>query len=329
MKPIGGEIHCWPDAGCFSYLTDSGRSSLRLILQSGFADRRFLLPDFLCGVIPKVFDELGVRYAYYRVKPDLTIDAGSVASQAYDVLYVINYFGSRQDYRGMAQDGRWIVEDSVFLPVVDPPPAAKNWIGFNSLRKISHLADGSLVKSTIPLSRNLVSAEPAPFAALKYAAKRMKAEHLETGAHSESDYLARFDEGERCVDAQTRIHAVSEASLGFLLEFYRTLSDEYRVRARNYDAAERCLGRFGVRLAPAYPCLYVLNVPRRSELREYLRTQRIYLPVHWPNATGVRNDLYDTIISVPVDSRYDEQDMARIGAGIEAFYAAAGAAPAA
>ena len=59
-RPIGGEMPFEHDERLHTYLTDSGRSSLRLILQSGFARRKFLLPDFLCDVIPRVFEELGV-----------------------------------------------------------------------------------------------------------------------------------------------------------------------------------------------------------------------------------------------------------------------------
>jgi hypothetical protein len=322
VNPIGGEIHHRHDAGLHTYFTDSGRSSLRLILKSGFAQKRFLLPDFLCGVISRVFDELEVRYAYYRVRPDLSIDPASVAGQTFDVLYVIHYFGARQDYRGLVGNGSWVLEDCVFLPVVEPPPQAERWLGFNSFRKISHLVEGSLLRSTAPLSGELIAREPAAFAALKSAAKRMKAEYLEEGRHSEAQYLALFEQGERAIDRQAGIHAIADTSLVALLGFYRNLDAEYRARSANYRAAERRLERFGVPLRADYPCLYVLRVERRDELREHLRAQRIFLPVHWPNAAAPANDLYDTIISVPVDSRYGEQDMDRVACAIEEFFRA-------
>lgn len=320
MRPVGGEIPFKQDENLFTYITDSGRSSLRLIVQSGFRDTKFLLPDFLCGVIPRVLDELGVHYAYYRVKPDLSIDAGSVEGKEFDVLYVINYFGLQQDYRHLLGRDTWVVEDSVFSPIVERPPELVNWVGFNSFRKISFLADGSLVKSTVRLSDGLVAKQGAAFSALKYQAKQMKFEYLQEQKHSEEKFLALFEEAEKTADRQTQIYSISDRSLFSLLEFYRKLDDEYRARRRNYRLAQRQLRKFGLRLRTDYPSFYILSVDRRDELRHYLYSQRVFLPVHWPSIDAVENDLYDRIISVPVDSRYGEQDMVRIAANINGFY---------
>ena len=319
---IGGEMPFEHDERVHTCLTDSGRSSLRLILQSGFARRKFLLPDFLCEVIPRVFDGLGVRYAWYRTAPDLSIDEESVRGQDFDVLYALDYFGARQRYRGLVSDGQWVLEDAVFMPVVEAPAASAcaNWIGFNSYRKISPLADGSLVRSTVPLEAGLIARTEAPFSAVKYRAKRMKAEYLREGRHTEEQYLALFTEAEGMADRQSGISSISGASLTSLLAFERQLSEEYRVRARNYRHLHGRLGGFGIALEPEYPCLYVLSVERRDELKRHLQAQRIYLPVHWPNPGGIANRLYERVISIPVDSRYGEEDMERVAAAIEGFY---------
>lgn len=319
-KPFGGEMPLLQETGLHACLTDSGRSSLRLVLRSGFADRKFLLPDFLCGVVSRVFEELGVAHAYYRTAPDLGIDADSVRRQDFDVLYVIDYFGARQLYRGLVNARQWVLEDAVFLPWIGPPEGMGNWIAFTSYRKISALADGSLVQSRAPLAAELVENGEAPFAAAKYAAKRMKFEYLSEGRHLEEDYLALFAGAEAMADRQTAIHSISGASLVNLLAFHRGLAEEYRARARNFDFLDARLKPLGVGLKPEFPCLYVLSVEGRDELREYLRARRIFLPVHWPNARGLPNRLYDRIISIPVDSRYGEADLERVARAIETFH---------
>jgi hypothetical protein len=324
LKPIGGEMAFLAGGDLHTYLTDTGRSSLRLILRSGFADRRFLLPDFLCGVVPRVVREAGARYAYYRTGPGLSIDADSVRHQAFDVLYVIDYFGARQQYRSLVGADQWVIEDAVFLPWIEPPDGVANWIGFTSFRKISPLADGSLVRSTIPLAGELLERTPAPFAAAKYQAKRTKHEFLQEGRYSEKgeeQYLAQFAAAEDMADRQAGIYPISGESLFNLLAFHRDLAGEYGIRARNFRFLEERLGRLGVPLEPEYPCLYVLDVGRRDELREYLRARRIFLPVHWPRPEALENPLYDRIISIPVDSRYGEEDLQRVVAAIEEFAA--------
>ncbi len=279
------------------------------------------MPDFLCKIIPTVFDELQVNYSYYEVAPDLSINLESIQKKKFDVLYLINYFGNKPNiYGGQFPENMWFLEDCVFSPVVDPPPRIQNWAGFNSFRKISHLADGSIVKSRIKLAKELINKNEPPFSRMKYAAKSMKYEYLHGDKFTEEEYLKLFDQAERCADRQKDIFFISSHSLANLLEFYRNIAEEYAVRAKNYQLLDRFLGRFKIGLNTEYYTLYPLYVNRRDELRGYLFSHKIFLPVHWPRVPGLENSLYDRIISIPVDSRYGESDMARVANLIDRFY---------
>jgi hypothetical protein len=322
VKPIGGEPPWRAEPGTFSYLTDSGRSSIRLALLSGFLDKRFLLPDFNCDVVPQLFDRLGVSYAFYRVRDDLTIDPDSLAGKTFDVLYVVNYFGQRQHYRDLVSEDTWIMEDCVFLHVVERPPLRQRWIGFNSFRKISPLADGSLIRSTVELNGELIDPSDAPFVAAKLTAKRRKWDYLYQGRHDEDAYLREFERAEAVLDEQTRIHSISRPGLFQLLDFYRNLNREQRARRRNWLVLDRFLFRQALGVQAEHPTLYVLSVEGRDELRRYLHERRIFLPVHWPDRRGSDNILYRSVISIPVDGRYGGADMRRVAAAILDFYGA-------
>lgn len=57
----------------------------------------------------------------------------------------------------------------------------------------------------------------------------------------------------------------------------------------------------------------------RSDIQRHLAREGIYCPIHWrtpshPNLTLTENSkrIYDTILSVPCDQRYDKSDMERI-----------------
>jgi hypothetical protein len=320
LKPIGGEPPWRADSETFSYLTDSGRSSIRLALLSGLSDKRFLLPDFGCEVVPRLFDQLGVSYAFYRVRGDLSIDPGSLTGEDFDVLYVINYFGQTQEYAQFVGDETWVMEDCVFLPLVERPPHCQRWIGFNSFRKISPLADGSLIRSTIALDGTLIAPTDAPFVAAKLKAKQTKWEYLFEGRHDETAYLREFEHAESMLDEQTRIHGISRTGLFQLLDFYRTLAHEQCARRRNWDSLDQLLRRQALGTKNEFPALYVLRVERRDELRRYLRERGIFLPVHWPNRRGSDNPLYRSLISIPVDGRYGDEDMRRVATAILEFY---------
>lgn len=318
-RPIGGEFP-WPAASSgYRVLTDSGRSSLRLLLRSGLAQRRFLLPDYLCDVIPTVFEQEGVSFGWYRVNADLSIDASSLRGQAFDALYVIDYFGQPAAFESLAGPDTWIVQDSVFSPLVQPPTRA-HWAGFNSLRKITALPDGSVLRSTLPLQDDLSEAAEAGFVPAKRRAKEAKRRYLDGAGSSEADYLAGFAEGEALIDAQTGVHAMSADSVHRLMDLYAGIDAERRARLRNVAFLDARLSRLRLPVETDFPSLYVLRVEGRDALREFLRERRIFLPVHWPNARRHDNPLYAEVISIPVDSRYDERDMARVADAIGEFH---------
>lgn len=319
MKLIGGERE-FKNETVFSYITDSGRSSLRLILHSSLKNKKFLIPDFLCKVILDVFDEFKATYSFYKVNEDLTINLRSIKSDKFDVLYLIDYFGQRHKIVDRFADDKLIIEDCTFLPVIEKPKNIKNWIGFNSFRKISYLADGSIMKSTLRLPGGLIEKKDADFSRLKYEAKRIKYEHLFKNKYSEEKYLDLFNKAEHLLDRQKNIYFISSNSLFNLFEFYKNLEQEYLIRRKNYEALDKYLKRIGIKLVTDYHSFYVLTVERRAELRRHLFSRRIFLPIHWPKINGIENCLYNKIISIPVDSRYNKKDMIRVAHLINSFY---------
>jgi Predicted pyridoxal phosphate-dependent enzyme apparently involved in regulation of cell wall biogenesis len=290
-------------------------------VRSGLGRLKFLLPDFLCQVVPDTLTVDNVSYSYYRIRPDLTIDWDSVKKQQYDVLYIINYFGAR--HRSITEhiaDNTIVIEDNVFLPVVEPTADYKKWIGFNSFRKISCMADGSIVRSTVKLDDSLINTELAGFQELKYRAKQLKYEYIHDGSHTEEEYLRLFQEAEGLIDRQNEIYRMSDTSLQLLLRFYRNLDREYSVRKANFSTLKNELGSYGIKFDPEYPNLFPMLVEQRDELRSYLCERNIFLPVHWPPVCGADNPLTGRILSIPVDSRYTTDDMLYAANAVKSFY---------
>ena len=65
MKIIGGEAELRQNE-LNEYFTDSGRSSIRLILNK-LKGKYFLIPNHLCEIILKIFDEFEVNYSFYNI----------------------------------------------------------------------------------------------------------------------------------------------------------------------------------------------------------------------------------------------------------------------
>jgi len=315
--PIGGEMHQAPDP-LFRYVTDSGRSSLRLALRA-LAGRRLALPNFLCSTIVDVVRASRIEHGFYGVNADLSIDYASLGSD-FDALYVIDYFGKPVEVDLARIPPRTvIVQDAVFEPAPGDVAHPQNWIWFNSFRKISPLADGSALASTRELDARDIRPGPAPYAEVKRRARTAKARFLDEGAGSEDGYLELFQEGERLLDAQTEMYSISPHSSSALLRFQETLADETKVRQHNYDLLRGELGELAIELGHGFKTLYVMNVPRRDALRQHLARHRVYLPVHWPDPYGLNNPLSDRILSIPVDSRYGERELMYVASHVREF----------
>lgn len=313
MKLIGGEAEL-KENEMHNYLTDSGRSSLRLILRSGMKGKKYLLPDYLCKVILDIFDESGIAYDFYRINRDLTLNLDDLKSKSYDAIYLINYFGQKcqlNKYLSEIKD-KLVIEDYAFSPDYEKPAIIDEWIGFNSFRKFSILPEGSQVKSSLKLDDNQIKKEIPPFVEMKYQAKTIKYEYLNKHNYSENAYLDLFSRAEDVLNRQKDIYSISSKGLAHLLKFYRNLEKEYQIRKENFLTLDKYLKDKSLGISPEYYSFYVLAVDGRDELRKHLFSKRIFLPVHWPAIKGIKNELYEKLISIPVDSRYSRDDMENI-----------------
>lgn len=320
LKVFGGEIETKSD-GLFSYITDSGRSSLRLILQGVGITKKYLLPVFLCKVIIDIFKELKINYSFYDLKGDLSIDAKSIQRNNFDVLYVIDYFGNKDEkIKTVVARKHIVIEDCVFLPLIEKPDHLNNWVGFNSFRKISALADGSIIKSTIRLDEGLIMEQTSEFSYWKYKAKDMKYNYLNGNLYSEDEYITIFQKAENMIDKQNGIHTISKRSLFKLFDFYLNMEKEFQIRRANYKILDEHFQHHSIKNNTAYPSFYVLCLENRDDLRNYLFQYSIFLPVHWPSAGEIlHNSQYAKLISIPVDSRYTEDNMLRVSGLINKF----------
>mgnify|MGYP006103784895 FL=1 len=89
MNPIGGEIAI-KDNNEKSYLTDSGRSSLRLLLRNDEVRfLRFCIPNFFCGIIEEILVSEKINYSFYEINEDFSINPKTLNDDNYDVLYII------------------------------------------------------------------------------------------------------------------------------------------------------------------------------------------------------------------------------------------------
>lgn len=301
MISVGGEQEL-PKSSYFKTLTSSGRDSLRLIIESGhLKDRNFLLPDFICDVVPNTLKEYSIQYRRYTVHNDLSFDLSSICDD--EVVYLVNYFG--KPYDSLADISNTVIIDDVFSPFPSVP-SISSWYSFNSLRKISPLADGSFVYSSHRLLESRIQLESSSeFAQQKYLAKNKKFEFIHHGSGNEDDYLALFSTAEKMLDNRQSIAGMSMASQIAFAEFCVKLDDEREIRRQNYRVVCELLSEMVIPIQTDFYSFAPLLLANRDAIKCQLMEHRIFLPVHWP----CESSLSQHILSIPLDSRYSSDDM--------------------
>lgn len=318
MKPIGGELALNSPAEDL-FFTDSGRSSLRLFIRSGNKDKKFLIPDFLCQIIEDVLKQEKVLYNFYKINSDLSIDETSIINKEYDVFYFINYFGALQNVANLNIYNKIVIEDNVFFYDFQNHNNFKSWFAFNSFRKVTPFADGSLIKTNIFIDKNLINPEESFFCEKKYLAKDLKFKYLNTKTDiSESNYLKYFEEGENILNKQNEIFSISKKTM-YYLSIYNS-SAKIRKSKINFEYLYKDLSIFWLNKSLVEYNFFVMKVENRDLLREYLFSKNIFLPVHWSDSS-TKNILSNQVISIPMFSEYDLNDMIYIVQNIREFYA--------
>lgn len=311
MNPIGGELALQDE---LNYLfTDSGRSSLRLFCKN-FPGKKVLIPDFICDVIISILEQENMFYDFYHINDDLTIDP-SVVEAGFDVFYVINYFGKKLDIPFDLHD-KFVIEDNVFFMNFYNDHNYKNWFAFNSYRKLTEIADGSMIKTNL-LLQDYRENDISSFSTIKYLAKEIKYNFLKNNEHSERAYLSLFKEAESILDAQNKIFHISDKSLGNLIKWMAMYSSQKELRKKNYNFLIQNLGDLSVKFKSEFYSYLVILINDRDLLREFLFSKKVFLPIHWPESKG-GSHLHKKVLSIPLF--YNQEETAYLVKCINAYY---------
>lgn len=311
MRPLGGELALLDDLNYF--FTDSGRSSLRLFCKN-FPDKKILLPDFLCEVIIEVLEQEGMQYAFYHINNDLTISSFSIKKD-FDVFYIINYFGMHLSIPKEFEN-KIIIEDNVFFVDFQNKHQYNNWFAFNSYRKVTNIADGSLIKTNLTLN-DYRTQGPSPFSALKYEAKETKHQFLTHKINDQAIYLSKFEAAEAYLDNQKKIFHISDKSLGQINTLIISYQEEKALRESNYNFICHELNEYSINIESDFYSYAIIMSDERDKLRTFLFSKRIFLPIHWPSSKG-NNILHKKVLSLPLF--YTQTETSYLVKTIKEFY---------
>ena len=299
------------------------------------SNKTVLVPAYTCDTVITPFKELGWKCVYYPVDLQLRIDIQATMmlfDHSHAALIVVHpYYGKDLNEKEIAfletihEKGCKVAVDlTQCIFSSQRLQCADYYLG--SFRKWLAIPDGGyleFINDDLLFDENLE--ENTEYVSLQRDAMYLRGVYFQTGNEEIKSISRRINKmADRMVDAVIRPHKMS--SLSYELLNKENVKDNQKARFANYrflvDHIDPVVGRkvfcdnmSEVTSAPLYFMVYVEN---RSELQCKLAEQHIYAPVLWPVVYEevLVNDtvkyIYDHILAIPIDQRYDENDMKKV-----------------
>lgn len=341
IKPIGGEF--WFQKLIFNRNVDNfqgvngtflsgGQSAIKFIINSmNFTKKEYILmPSYLCPSILHSLKEDKINYEFYTVNRDLSIDIKDIqrklAALTVKAIFFIDYFGfyhKRQvlDFFNSIKGGNVIlIEDAVQLLYFNK----KDFIGdyvFNSYRKFLPI-DGSLVLSK---ESKKILYHRDDYDTYMREARIKKTEYINNNSGNEEEYLKLFHLAEQSYykrKSMLGINPTSKTLLSMINENYisKKRKSNFMYLYKQLYKNSNITFLFSIDdIDNIIPLAMPILIDNRNEVRKKLFKESIFCPVHWNilNEPWSKNYaesrwLSEHILSLPIDERYDENEMNRL-----------------
>lgn len=280
-----------------------------------------LLPSYLCPTILDVLDKNLIRYEFYQINDDLSIDLDDLWVKAghHQVIYFINYFGFQHSPETLSVLSQ--LQSACKLLIEDNAQAGfpLKRIGdfcFNSMRKFTAIDGGYLATRNIPFQYF----DPLPFLEnrrlpLIREYRHQLRDYLFQGRGSHEDLDSLFYQAERYYEQDNVI--LGDDDERHRIEHLNWQAIKTSRRANYKYLCSKIVDLPDIK--PIYPALQPDNMPlglpvyisinTRDLLIEKLAEMSISLTVHWDalltdprtrNNPGVAN-IAGRILTLPVD----------------------------
>lgn len=259
----------------------SGRDGY-LLIHRGAPVRRWLLPDFLCGVVSQTLSAAGAHLSAYGAGALAQIPAAERRRSVIVLLWDVDRGPSRRDAVA-ARDAALVVEDRCVWAGLPwhMPDVRKGHLAVGSCRKWLGTGDGGwVIGRGRTLGNRCATPGAAHVAAAAAAALLRRLRTFRDLTSLEAANVACADLAETALGIPARPRAMSQLGVALLTAAGR--QDE--ARRRRARLAGRIAGLLGSSDRPRPGAIGVrVESPRRDAFRRSLFRSGVYAPVHWPD----------------------------------------------
>lgn len=299
------------------------------------SEKKVLIPAYTCQTVITPFEEAGWQCKYFSIKRNLRIDLRSLENAIVkhnpSLLVVHPYFG--MDFNneeldilnGIKKKGIGIVLDLTQCLFSSKQYPFATFI-VASYRKWMPIPDGGyLINNTDSVHITQPEEENEEFTEREMAAMYLRGQYFSNEEQRTKAISIRLSKSaDHIADSNIVPHKMSQVAYNLLAKEnieknQKSRFDNYSYLFNNIQESEKitkvCGSITEVTTAPLYFTIYVQD---RPALQQFLAQESIYAPVIWPveDERVLIDDevryIYEHILAIPCDQRYDEGDMRRI-----------------
>lgn len=299
------------------------------------AEKIVLIPAYTCQTVITPFEEAGWQCEYYSIKNNLRIDLNSlrdvIIKNNPSLLVVHPYFGMDLNDEEISvlneikENGIEIVLDLTQCIFSTKKYQFASFI-VASYRKWMPIPDGGYLLNNIgSVQIRIPEIENEDFTKREIAAMYLRGQYFDNNEQRTKDISIQLSKSaDNIADSNIKPHKMSQIAYNLLAkEDVETIQKNrmynYTYLFTNIKENEKiikvCQNMTNVTTAPLYFTIFAKN---RLALQRLLAQEAIYAPVIWPveDERVLINDdvkyIYEHILAIPCDQRYDENDMSRV-----------------
>lgn len=342
-RPLGTPEHFNCKGSDYSWLS-TGRSAIRFVIKT-IEERKpdvkkvAVLPSFTCDTVFEPFLKMGYEVYYYPVEKDLTATSDAILEIVFkhdaSIVLFHRYFGFNtldgqvdrmcEILRGL---GKFTIEDCTQC-LYSGISRANSDFTVGSIRKWTGTPDGGFTVCRSGFFYKKPEKPDCVLEAAKIKASYAKYNYLFEHKGDKTEMLSLYRKAEDILDHQDELYAISPMSS----KVQSNLDFEVLVNKRrnNFNILrstlrEPLLPLFSLDDNQVVPLYFPVLVEDRDALQKHLVQNAIYAPVVWPKdekqpiqCEGAEN-AYEHLLCIPIDQRYDADDMGRIVEVINSLY---------
>lgn len=315
----------------------SGRQAIRYCLDHVGENKKVLIPAFLCHTVVDPFLEKGYKIYLYNPDKDLSIKVSKinelVRKYEIDLVLLLPYFGFNT-----------IIEDEKFCDAIYILDKTQYFYSdhnfFNvdyevaSIRKWGNSFDGGIAISK-KIDFNIEIEEDPSKILLEKAIKSSinKYNYLYKDMGDKASFYDEYKQFNTFLAIQKKYTKMSDLSKSIYTNLdVESIKEKRRKNYRHLASLLTKLNDIKVIFkeckdgeVPLYLPIYI-DSKIREKFQKFMIGKNIYLPIIWPKPEKILDkieknvlDIYEEIICIPIDQRYDILDMEYIYNNIKEF----------